>query len=140
MNDSNTDPDSSTENSEAKPSISPGTKPKFKVTQSPFSPSLDSDTSAEADSEKPKPTAPKPSGLKPSALSPADAVQPARSSGVSTATAKSTGPEPDITFDDEDETPSTGSGDYVAIGLQIVGAIAAIVFTVLAVMENLPFL
>ena len=147
MSESNLDPESSNENTENRPSISPGTKPKVKVTQSPFSPNLRPASGSEAGASgasKPKPEAPKPAGLKPSTLSPADAIQPAGAAPGMTDSLRPSTPEPTITFDDDDEEEVMASGssvgEYVQLGLQGVGAIAAIVFTVLAVMENMPFL
>lgn len=143
-----------------KPSINPTTKPKFKVTQSPFSSNL-TESAKEAEGEaaapqpasKPKPAAPKPLGLKPSSLKASDAAPPPAAPAAVPAAPAAEGvkklyepipevneePEVDgVSFEEEKSGPSVGA--MVAVGLQGIAAIAAIVFTVLAVMENMPFL
>ncbi|MEM7674247.1 MAG: hypothetical protein AAF212_12965 [Verrucomicrobiota bacterium] len=135
----------------AKPSINPTTKPKFKVTQTPFAPNITPAAGAESDGAtvpKPRPAAPKPTGLKPSRLSKSEGsgstsqpAKPAKNNPTPSAAPSPTSTippvDPEIIFDDRRDS---SRGDLVAVGLQGIAAVAAIVFTVLAVLENLPFL
>ena len=150
-------------NAPEKPSIKPTTKPKFKFTQSTFAPNLkDSSSAPEGEAaaspaapSKPKKAAPKPPGLRPSSLKASIVIAPPEPQTSTPAAepspslpnlSKFSEPEPDaapeaaegVSFEEEKSGPS--AIEMVNVGLQGIAAIAAIVFTVLAVLENMPFL
>lgn len=151
----------SPESTPPKPSITPAAKPKFKVTQSPFTPRIRHSINPEkpkAAPEMPKAVTGdslKPQGVKPASLTPADhKVEPSAGKHIpGTAHAphkpmsapqikpvEASEPIAEEEEYEQEEENDTSFIDMVQVGLQGVAAIAAIAFTALAVMELYPFL